>query len=237
MSMVPNEILLVQICTLIVILVSFFLSYRLWDRYKNTMLTSSLLVFLYVLSIGITYSAVILLRFPTPESNLVVYTGLLLPTISLGGVGFAPCLGALFSIYLVEPKGKKAWTALVSIIEALYIISLVFSPPAHVEVRPSVYEWIVIDLAAKALYLTAIIAVVPVVLFIAFTLKSTDRRNKIKGIILSVSFAMLAILVTASDGLGAYIPIGIRRILIAVAIVLLYLGFVMPSWLSRILKT
>ena len=115
-------------------------------------------------------------------------------------------------------------------------MSIIFIQPACVEVRSGVFEWVVIGMAANMTYLTLIIAAVPVILFLAFSFESRDRRNKAKGIMLAISFAMLAFLVTVCDGIGGYVPIGIRRVFIALAVILLYLGFVMPAWLSRILN-
>jgi len=230
-----SELITIHVCTLIVIVVSLILARELWKRYRNTLLTSSLLLFIYVFSILITYSAIFLFRFPTPEVNLVSYTGLLIPAIGIGGCGFIPYPGALFSIYLLEPKRKNVWVIFVSLLEAIYIASLVIYPPAYVEVREKVFEWITVEAAAQTIYLTVIIAAVPVALFIAFAIKSKDKRNRAKGIMLAIAFAMLAFLVTVCDGIGGYVPIGIRRVFIAVAVVLLYLGFVMPPWLSNIL--
>jgi hypothetical protein len=231
------ELVIIHACTLVVIAVSLVLGYELWKRYRNTLLTSSLLIFLYVISIAATYAAIFLFRFPTPEKNLVQTTGMLIPAIGIGGLGVIPYPGALFSIYLIEPRGKKVWIALVSAIEALYLVALIFYPPAHVEVRTGVFEWIATGAAASMTYLTLIIAAVPVILFSAFSIKSMDRRNRAKGIMLTLSFAMLAFFVTICDGIGGYVSIGARRVCIAIAVILLYLGFVMPSWLSRILKT
>ena len=231
-----QELITIHICTLIVIVISLLLGYKLWKRYQNTPLTGSLFIFLYVLSIAVTYIATFLYRFPTPEVNLVQSTGVLIPAIGVSGYGFVPYLGALFSIYLTEPRGKWLWVALVSLIEALYILPLMFALPAYVEVRPGVFEWIVAGIAADTMYLTLLIAAVPVVFFIAFTIKSRDKKDRAKGIMLSISFAMLGFLVTACDGIGGYVPMGIRRVFIAIAVVLLYLGFVMPSWLRRLLK-
>ena len=230
------ELVIIHACTLVVIAVSLVLGYELWKRYRNTLLTSSLLIFLYVVSIALTYIAIFLFRFPTPERNIVQTTGILIPVIGIGGLGFIPYPGALFSIYVIEPRGKKVWIALVSAIEAMYILALIFYPPAHVEVRTGVFEWVATGAAATMTYLTLIIAAVPVILFSAFAVKSKDRRNMAKGIMLTVSFAMLALCVTICDGIGGYVPIGTRRVCIAIAVILLYLGFVMPSWLSRILK-
>ncbi|MDY6986204.1 MAG: hypothetical protein SVE93_07405 [Candidatus Thermoplasmatota archaeon] len=256
-----SELITIHVCTLIVIVVSLILARELWKRYRrikkslvapsifksnlrqnlyspyrNNFLTSSLLLFIYVFSILITHIAAFLYRFPTPEVNLVSYTGLLIPAIGIGGCGFIPYPGALFSIYLLEPKRKNLWIIFVSLLEAIYIASLVIYPPAYVEVREGVFEWTTIEAAAQTIYLTLIIAAVPVALFIAFAIKSKDKRNRAKGIFLAISFAMLAFFVTVCDGIGGYVPIGIRRVFIAVAVVLLYLGFVMPSWLSNILK-
>jgi len=231
-----SELITIHVCTLIVIVVSVVLGRELWKRYRNNLLTSSLLIFLYVLSIAVTYIAIFLFRFPTPDRNLVQSTGILIPAIGIGGLGFIPYPGALFSIYLVEPRGKKVWITIVSVIEALYVMSLIFLPPACVEVRAGVFEWVVIGMAANTTYLTLIIAAVPVILFLAFSFKSRDRRNRAKGIMLALSFAMLAFLVTLCDGIGGYVPIGIRRVFIALGVIILYLGFVMPSWLSKILN-
>jgi hypothetical protein len=231
-----SELITIHVCTLIVIAVSLILARELWKRYRSTMLTSSLLLFIYVFSILITYSAIFLFRFPTPEVNLVPRTGLLIPAIGIGGCGFIPYPGALFSIYLLEPKRKNLWIIFVSLLEAIYVASLVIYPPAYVEVRAGVFEWITIEAATQTIYLTLIIAAVPVALFIAFAIKNKDKRNRAKGIFLAISFAMLAFLVTVCDGIGGYVPIGIRRAFIAIAVVLLYMGFVMPSWLSNILK-
>jgi hypothetical protein len=231
-----SELITIHVCTLIVILVAFVLCYKLWRRYRDTLLTSSLLIFLYVLSILVTYIATFLYRFPTPERNVVEYTGLLIPALGVGGYGFIPYPGALFSLYLLEPKRKNLWIFFISLLEGAYIISLVAYPPAYVEVRPGVFEWIAVGAATQTIYLTLIIAAVPVILFSAFSFKSRDRRNRAKGIMLALSFAMLAFLVTVCDGIGGYVPIGIRRVFIALAVIILYLGFIMPSWLSRILN-
>jgi magnesium-transporting ATPase (P-type) len=231
-----SELVTIHTCTLIVIAVSLMLGYELWKRYRNTLLTSSLLIFLYVMSIAVTYITILLFRFPTPEENLVQSTGILIPAIGIGGLGFIPYPGALFSIYVIEPRGKKAWIVLVSVIEAAYILALIFYPPVYVEVRAGAFEWVATNAAATMTYLTLIIAAVPVVLFAVFSAKSKDKQSRAKGIMLAVSFAMLAFFVTVCDGIGGYVPIGIRRVCIAIAVILLYLGFIMPSWLSRILK-
>jgi len=228
------ELIAYRASTACVAIVSFVLFYELYRRYKSGRFAGSLLLSLYVLCIGLTYLTILLLR---PQTDAATTTGLILSYACFATGGLIPYFGALFSLSAIEPEHKKIWLAAVTILEVAYLAALFVFPPVVVEVRQGYFEW-----KASALirqlgfdYALAVLWAVPVVLFVAFTFRARERKDRFKGILLGSSMALLLFFILICEGVTGCIPLAIRRALTAMTIVLLYLGFVMPRWLSRII--
>jgi hypothetical protein len=225
------ELIAYRVSTACVAIVSFVLFYELYRRYKDGRFAGSLLLSLHVLCIGLTYLTILLLR---PQTDAATATGLILSYVCFATGGLIPYFGALFSLYALEPEHKKIWMAAVTLLEVAYLAALFVFPPVVVEVRQGYFEW-----KASALirqfgfdYALAVLWAVPVVLFVAFTFRARERKDRVKGILLGSSMALLLFFILICEGTTGWIPIAVRRTLTAASVISLYLGFVMPDWFS-----
>jgi hypothetical protein len=150
--------------------------------------------------------------------------------------GFVPYFASLFALSFLKSKHRKIWSLLLTCLTGLYVIILSFYPPVCLEVRPGVWEWILEGLTAKYVYACLIMAFVPVFLFLFYSVLVKGKIKKISGYFLSVGFLMIAFLTYVSEQFGIFPPIGIRRVLITIALILVYFGFTMPVWLIKALK-
>jgi hypothetical protein len=230
-----SELLTIHISTLIIVGVGIWCFLELLKRYKENKTPANLLLCIFLLVIGIDYFFAFMYRFPTPETNLVQYSGKIIPFISFLCVGIIPYFGSLFTLYVFKPKYMGVWTAVLTCLTGVYVILLSFYPPFIYEVRPEVFEWRIAGLTAKYFLVCGAMSFIPFLLFMAYSIKTEIRIQKIGGHFLSIGFFMVACLVEISDPLGLFPPIGIRRVLIAVALLLIYFGFTVPPWLKKVL--
>lgn len=227
------ELITIHVCTLFVIIVSILISINLWSRYKESKSLGSLFIFIYMVNVSITYFFVFMFRFPTPEANPVNYTGIFIPFIWLLGTGLVPYFGTMFTFFFLKLKYTRVWISIVTALTAIFVILLCIYKVQYVEVRPDVWEWIATKTLASYAYVCFSMALIPAILFLFYTFKAKRKIDRAKGVFLFVGFLMLAPLIELCDYLGVFPPIGIRRVLIAIALILLYLGIVMPRWFTK----
>lgn len=72
--------------------------------------------------------------------------------------------------------------------------------------------------------------------FLFYSVLTERKIEKINGYFLFAGFFMVAFLTYVSEQFGIFPPIGIRRVLIALALIFIYIGFTVPAWLRRALK-
>jgi uncharacterized membrane protein YidH (DUF202 family) len=223
-------LLIIQLSTLLIISIGALFLTRIWPFRKDRLFGT---LFSFILCITVLYILVFLLRFPTSDINLVQRTGMLIPLSIFLFEAFVPFTGSLFAIHTIRPKFRKVWIYLLLILIGIYIVIMAIYPPIYNE---EAEEWVLVGVTAYYLYVLVAMMFVPVGLFLFNLTKSkegTDRR--ISGFLFA-SFLMYAILGQLCDPLGLFPPIGPRRVLIALSLLLLYIGFMTPSWASKILK-
>ena len=123
----------------------------------------------------VLYTLVFSLRFPTPEINLVKWTGIGILFAMFLAHGFVPYFASLFALSFLKSKHRKIGSLLLTCLIGLYAIILSFYPPVCSEVRPGVWEWILEGLIAKYVYVCLVMAFVPV--FFSFLLSSNREKN------------------------------------------------------------
>ena len=228
------EMVAYRASTACVAIVSFILSYELYRRYRDSHFSGNILLSIYVFSIGITYLTMLLLR---PESDADTTVGSVLSYICFASGGSISYFGALFSVNSIKPRHEKVWFTVISMLELAYLIGLFLFPPAVVEVRSGYFEWKAspmlrqfgFDYALATLWLSS------VALFVAFTIRVKDKKDRVKSALIATSMALLLFFILICEGVTGWIPVAVRRALTAMAVILLYTGFVMPRWLSRML--
>jgi hypothetical protein len=230
-----SELLTIHASTLLIVGVSIWCFLELLRRYKENKTLGSLLLCIFLLIIVIDYSFNFMLRFPTPEVNLVKFSGKIIPFTPFLCVGILPYFGSLFALYVFKPKYMKVWVTILTCLTGIYVIILSIYPPFISKVRPEVFEWIIAGLTAKYFWVCGAMSYIPSLLFLAYSIKTKIKIQKMAGYFLLVGFFMVACLIEISDTFGIFPPIGIRRVLIAVALILIYLGFTMPVWLKKVL--
>jgi hypothetical protein len=230
------ELWIVHTFTLLIIILGILISIDLWKKYKERKTHGNFFIFMSILMVTVRYTLVFSLRFPTPEINLVKWTGIGIPFAMFLVHGFVPYFASLFALSFLKSKHRKIWSLLLTCLIGLYVIILSFYPPVCSEVKPGVWEWILEGLTAKYIYVYLVMAFVPVFLFLFYSVLTEKKIEKISGYFLFAGFFMVAYLAYASEQFGIFPPIGIRRVLITIALILVYFGFTMPVWLIKALK-
>ena len=92
--------------TLLIFIVSLYLFFKLFKRYRENMAFPTLLLALYSLSLAILYVFVFMLRFPTEEMNLATKT-IVVPLGVFLASAIAPFFSASFATLTIRPKYGK----------------------------------------------------------------------------------------------------------------------------------
>jgi hypothetical protein len=132
------ELITYRASTACVAVVSFILSYELYKRYRDNHFSGNMFLSVYVLSIGITYLTILLLR---PQSDADTTLGSVLSYMCFALGGSISYFGALFSVNSIKPRHEKVWFTVISLLESAYLVGLFLFPPAVVEVRYGYFEW------------------------------------------------------------------------------------------------
>jgi hypothetical protein len=225
-----SELITVHISPLLIVLIAGLFLRKVWPLRKEA--TFGFLC-TFLISAMVLYGFAFSFRFPTPEKNLVAYTGGVIPFIVFFCHGCISISGALFSLYLIGPRYKKSVIYILLVIFASYVVLLSVFPPEYVEVREGVEEWILVGTSGSFFYVIIIMAFVPVALFLFNFIQSKKGIDRLTAFLLFLSFLMYSSLGLISDPFGLFPPLGIRRTLMAISIYLLYLGFMVPPWLRE----
>jgi hypothetical protein len=228
-----SELLIIHLSTLLIIVVGGLFSIKFWRYWKEKTLGS---LFFFFFTVTLLYTFTLILRFPTPEVNLVQWTGAGIPYALFLTQGFVPYFASIFSISMLQPKHAKLWKSLLALLIGVYIIILSLYRPIWKEVRPGVWEWVLAEIVANWNYVSIAMAFIPASLFLLTLVKSKGRSERASNCFLFVGFLGIALLVMISESYGAFPPIGARRILVALALILLYSGFTMPTWIRRAIR-
>ena len=224
-------LLIIQLSTLLIISIGALFLTRIWPFRKDRVFGT---LFSFILCITVLYILVFLLRFPTSDINLVQRTGMLIPLSIFLFEAFVAFTGPLFAIYTIRPKFRKVWIYLLFILVGIYIVIMAIYPPIYNE---ETEEWVLAGvIASYYLYVLVAMMFVPVGLFLFNLTKSKEGTDRRISVLLFASFLMYALLGQLCDPLGLFPPIGPRRVLIALSLLLLYIGFMTPSWAAKILK-
>jgi len=228
----PYELVLTHIFTLAVVDLSAYLFVQLFRRYRENGMLPSLFLSLYFLVFSIHYLFTFLLRFPTETKNLAVVTAI----IPLGAFlphAFHSLLGALFASFTLSRK-KSRLLALPIVAAALFSAALVALNPPVMSLGPGgIPEWVLPPGAHVAMWIDLSLSLLVVLYLTVYTIVIEGKRDKAKGAMISVAFAALTYLTLYADPAGSSGMIYIRRVAALLALVLLYLGFIMPNWLVK----
>ena len=233
--MEAHELILVHVFTFAIFVLSTYLFSLLFRRYRENLLLPSLFLSLYFLSLAIYYFFIFLLRFPTEGRNLALLTR----AVPLGAFvpdPFLPLFGSLFASFTMSPK-KGKFMAFPIVGAALFsMILIILNPPITSVGSGGFLEWVVPQGASTAIWIDISLSLLVVGYLLSYTLMVHGKRDRIKGILLSIAFALLTYLVHYEENFGSGSVLYVRRVLILLSLLILYLGFVMPDWFAKRLK-
>lgn len=187
-------------------------------------------LFCFVSSVTALYILVFLLRFPTPDLNVVEYTRMLFPFMVFFMEGVVPLFGSFFGLETVGIKHKRWVEAIVLAVVLIYLVLLFLIPPEF-----DGREWVLSGNAARYFYVVIFLMFLPVILFLYNAIKSNPGTDRRIAIIIFASFLMYTVFGSFFDPLGIG-PFAVRRLLVAVSLVFLYIGYMTPSWANKLLK-
>jgi len=229
----PEVLMLVNVSTALISVLCFYLFYVLFKRYRDNFLLPTLFLSLYSLTIAIQYVFVFLLRFPSEENSVAMMT----PIVPLGifiAQAIAPLFSASFASLTIHPKHGK-WLVALFLALTLYCVALIIlNPPVFAEAYGGIVELVCHENTISAMWLTLCLSLVAPAFLIYIVIRHKEQR--VKGIVLSLSFFALSYLINYQENFGAGTLLYIRRILIFLAMFFLYSGFTMPAWLKKILR-
>jgi len=231
----PQILVLVHVSTTLISLLGFYLFYKLLNRYLSNLRLPSLFLALYALTIGILYLLVLFLRFPTEENNIASIS----PLIPLGvfvAQATAPFFSAAFASLTIHPRYGKYLAVIPFILTAYSVVLIVLNPPIFMEAHGGITELVCHENTIQAMWITLTVSLIAPIFLLYYGIVVRDHNARVKGIILSASFFLLAYLIHHQENFGAGSRLYIRRMLIFMAIFLLNVGFTMPSWFEKIIK-
>ncbi|MDY6986274.1 MAG: hypothetical protein SVE93_07780 [Candidatus Thermoplasmatota archaeon] len=231
----PEIMIMVNVSTALISVLCFYLFYVLFKRYRDNLLLPTLFLSLYSLTIAILYVFVFLLRFPSEENSVAMMT----PIVPLGvfiAQATAPFFSASFASLTIHPKRGK-WLVALFLALTLYCVALIIlNPPVFKEAYGGITELVCHESTVSAMWLTLCLSLVAPAFLIYYTIVIRSKEQKVKGIVLSLSFFALSYLIHYQENFGAGALLYIRRILIFIAMFFLYSGFTMPAWFRKILR-
>jgi hypothetical protein len=228
--MVSEEILITQIVTIALSIVALIVSLKLLSNYKKTEVGTALLLSIYSFFIFLAYLFAFLLRFPSSEVNLAEKS-MIVPLVVFVSLGFQAFFALLFVVDMFRPF-KQKWIAVPIALILVYFISIAFGPPVKVPTSPGIYEWTSSAILNKTSVIPVLMAYTPVGFLAFYSIKMPRKEDKARGLLLLAGFFMIATFSNFFDHYGIVPPIlPVRRILIAVGIVILYWAFVRYKWI------
>jgi hypothetical protein len=231
----PAVLIVVHISTILISALCFYLSHLLFKRYRGNLMPPTLLLFLYVLTIGVLYVLVLMLRFPSEENSIAMMT----PVLPLGvfiAQSIAPFFSASFAALTLHPRYGKWFIAVPLILTAYCVVLIILNPPVFAEAYGNVIELVCHENTISAMWITLGISLIAPAALIYYAIVIGSREQRIKGVVLSLSFLALSYLIHYQENFGAGTLLYIRRILIFVAVFFLYTGFVMPRWFKKLTR-
>lgn len=231
-----STLILVNTSTLLIFIVSLYLFFKLFKRYKKNITFPTLLLALYSLSLAILYVFVFMLRFPTEEMNLARKT-IVVPLGVFLASAIVPFFSASFAAFTIRPKYGKYLT-IVPLILTLYAVTLILlNPPVFKVAHGGVVELVAHENTITAMWITFGVSLFAPFFLAYYTIIIKGFENKAKGLLISASLFALSYLINYQENFGSGTVIYIRKIFILIAILVLYFGFIMPKWLLDRLKT
>jgi hypothetical protein len=199
----------------------------------SNLLLPTLFLSLYSLTIGILYAFVFFLRFPSAENSVAMMT----PVVPLGvfiSQATAPFFSASFAALTLYPKRGK-WFILLSLFLTLYcVILIILNPPVFAEAYGGVMELVCHENTVSAMWVTLCLSLAAPVFLVYYSIVIRPKEQKIKGVMLSISFFALSYLIHYQENFGAGALLYVRRVLIFIAMFILYSGFTMPEWFKKL---
>jgi len=231
--MSPEVLFLVNISTVLIAILGFYLSYLLFRKYSNNLLLPTLFLSLFSMVIGILYVFVFLLRFPSEEDSIAMMSSII-PLGVFISQAVAPLFSASFAALTISPKHGK-WLAALFLALTLYcVILIILNPPLFAEAYGGIVELVCHENTIHAMWITLGISLIAPAFLVYYAIIVRSKEQRAKGILLSLSFFALSYLINYQENFGTGTLLYVRRILIFIAMVLLYVGFTLPDWLKRI---
>jgi len=231
--MVTTVLLVESGLTLCLTLLSLFVSVRIFQRYKNEELNSQLflaLMFFFFFLSYITEFAVDLYDIYSELTGGALYGELgedLRQAITWASVALVPVFGVLFALDILQPAGKRALQILDILVFVAFMALYYLFPHTSViyeeygmriaEVNPSL-EWSI------ACYLISFLSLAPGIIFLLYALLHTQGKERKKSLILASGFFVISYFAFFSDILLFPPTITIRRALLLVGVVLIYVA-------------
>jgi hypothetical protein len=216
------ELVLTHATTLAIALVTAVLFYEMVTKYKEN--RSALLFFLmmYFLFFSIDYVLILLIRFPT-EALATAYPILLVLTFLIGRS--KSFFSAMFGIYTLTPRHGKVISILPLALVTMIIVLIILNQPVWIKTRSGIAEAVMNESAIPAIWISIALDLIAPLCFFAYSAVTPDKKSRIKGLIISLSFFCLLFLIDFQESLGALLPLYMRRMLILASVILLYFGF------------
>ena len=231
-----STLILVNTSTLLIFIVSLYLFFKLFKRYKKNIAFPTLFLALYSLSLAILYVFVFMLRFPTEEMNLATKT-IVVPLGVFLASAITPFFSASFAAFTIHPRYGK-YLSIIPLILTLYAVTLILlNPPVFEVAQGGVVELVAHENTITAMWITFVVSLLAPFALVCYTVIVKGFENKAKGFLISASLFALSYLISYQENFGAGSILYVRRIIILLAILVLYLGFTMPKWLLVRLKT
>ncbi|MDY6985974.1 MAG: hypothetical protein SVE93_06195 [Candidatus Thermoplasmatota archaeon] len=218
----PAELFAVQGFTLAIVALTAFLFYKLLMRYMQTPAPPAFFLMLYFLFFSADYFVTFLLRFPD-ETNSIVLSYPFIAILSFIIGRSRPFFGAMFGVFTLAPKRWRGFALLPISLVVLATALVIIYPPSFREA--GIGEWVIGEGATLSVFISIAMALIAPLCVLAYSIVTKDKRQRIKGLIISASFFALVFLVDFQEPLGAVFSLPVRRALVFFSMILLYAGF------------
>jgi hypothetical protein len=239
--MTPLEfiILYVLVCSIIIIL-ALLISRVIWRNYKTTHQTASLMLFIYMILIFVAYLEQALVMSLTHLRVLIagsLATEMLSGICFTVGTGVAAAVATIFAILVLKPKHTKAFCIPPLVVALAHCLIWGIFGEILLPVGGGVVEWFPSLPLKGSTIAIAVMAFVPAALFLVYGISVPGFRQSVSGITLATGFLILGCFVFIFDNFSITPPpILYRRILIALGVFVVYLGFSTPRWYLKLLR-
>lgn len=211
-----------QLTAFLIAILSFTIFYTYIGRYRESLSDLNLFLALFFLALGLRYLFAFLLRVFVPVGSQPVWYGTMLYGIAVACNGLIPIPAIFFALEIIRSGSSRRYGAVPIAIVVAYLLTLLFYPPHVVETTPGVYEYVLSPVSRYFAYAAFSLSFLPPVIFFAFAIRDKTKRNR--SLMLATGFLLIAYFAELADPFGLPPVIYVRRSMIILGLVVIFLA-------------